>query len=271
VRLRASAVSIAPLEINRAVEAQASIGQDINPLRLEVRRRVHDANIASLHEVVRDEQVLLIRRDLEVVRADDTLVLIGIVETLDVLEVGDIESGDVVAQREREVGEFSVVGDVAVDGEVVACTGAKVEEELGDTTLAAWTGAEGVDDPDLAGSDGGSERSGLWVTRDEFDVLDSSAVGDGDGRDDFARVELPEAKRVCFLDAHGRSRLEDRDGDDKVGGQDELLVEVDGQTVRRELLAEDVESRRHIFGPLVDDVEVGISLDETAWRGSDGG
>lgn len=33
--------------------------------------------------------------------------------------------------------------------------------------------------------------------------------------------------------------------------------------MRGELLAEDVERRGHIFGPLVDDVEVGIGLNET--------
>lgn len=38
-----------------------------------------------------------------------------------------------------------------------------------------------------------------------------------------------------------------------------------------ELLAEDVESGTNIFGPLVDDVELSISLDETAWRSSDCG
>ena len=61
-------------KVNTAVEAQASIKQNINPLGLKVRGSVDSADIASLHEVISDEKVLLIRTDFDVVRADDTLV-----------------------------------------------------------------------------------------------------------------------------------------------------------------------------------------------------
>ena len=141
MRLRTTSIPSVPrlakrlLKVNRPIEAQRAVGQDINPLRLEVRRGVHDADLARLHEVIRDQQVLLVGRDLEVVRSDDALVLVRVVETLDVVEVGDVEGGDVVAEREREVGPLAVVGDVRVDGEVVARLGTEVEEQLGDALL----------------------------------------------------------------------------------------------------------------------------------------
>jgi hypothetical protein len=53
------------------------------------------------------------------VGANDGLGLIGIIKTLHVVEVRDVESGDVVAQRDGEVGELSVVRDVGVDGQRV--------------------------------------------------------------------------------------------------------------------------------------------------------
>jgi hypothetical protein len=41
-------------EVDAAVEAEATIRQDVNPLRLEVRRRINNTNLASLDEVVGD-------------------------------------------------------------------------------------------------------------------------------------------------------------------------------------------------------------------------
>lgn len=101
--------------------------------------------------------------------------------------------------------------------------------------------------------------------------MDTLAVGDGDGGNDLAGVEFPEAEGVGTLDPKSRSRLKDRDGNDEVGCENELLVPVDGKTVRRELLAENVKGGLDIFGPLVDDVEVGISFDETSGRGTGSG
>lgn len=109
--------------------------------------------ISSLNKIASNEEVLLIRRDLDVVRSNDGLLLIGIIKTLDVVEVRDVESCDVVAERDGEVGEFSVVGDVGVDGEGVLGFVAEIIEEFGDTLVALGVFAEGVDDPDLAGSD----------------------------------------------------------------------------------------------------------------------
>ena len=176
MRLRTPTIPSLPIlairlsKLNRAIEAQAPIIQNINPLRLEIRRRIHNANIARLDKVVCDEQVLLIRRYFDVVRSDDALVFVGVIEPLDVGQVGDVERGDVVSEREGEVGEGAVVCDVGVDGEVVAGFGTEVEEELCDALLALGVLAEGVDDPDLAGSDGGGEGGGLAVT---------GAIGEG--------------------------------------------------------------------------------------------
>lgn len=86
--------------------------------------------------------------------SDDGLVLIGVIQTLDVVEVGNVESSNVVAEGEGEVGELSVIRDVRVDGEVVLGLVTKVVEELGDALVAVLVLAEGVDDPGLAGADG---------------------------------------------------------------------------------------------------------------------
>ena len=93
-------------------------------------------------------------------------------------------------------------------------------------------------------------------------------VGDGDGRQNLASREVPETKSISILSA--QARLEDAKRDNEIRGQDKILLEVDGEAVGRELLAENVESALDILGPLVDDVEVGISLDETAGRSTDG-
>lgn len=108
--------------------------------------------ISCLNKVAGNEEVLLIRRDLDIVRSDDGLLLIRIIKTLDVVEVRDVESGDVVAERDGEVGELSVVGDVGVYGERVLGFVAEIPEEFGDTLVALGVFAEGVDDPDLAGA-----------------------------------------------------------------------------------------------------------------------
>lgn len=87
-------------------------------------------------------------------RANDGLRLFGVIQALDVAEVGNIESGDVVSKGKRKVGPFAIVGDVGVDGDGVLSLLTKVVEELGNTLLALGVLAEGVDDPDLARVDG---------------------------------------------------------------------------------------------------------------------
>lgn len=66
-------------EINCSIKVQASIVVDVDVQGLEVRRGVNEADLASLHEVVRDRDVLLVGRNLDIVRSDSGLVLVGIV------------------------------------------------------------------------------------------------------------------------------------------------------------------------------------------------
>jgi hypothetical protein len=74
-----------------------------------------------LDKVAGYEEVFLVRGDFDVVWADDGLGFVWVVEADGVVEVGDVYCGDVVAEGEGEVGEFSVVGDVGVDGDGVLC------------------------------------------------------------------------------------------------------------------------------------------------------
>lgn len=74
-----------------------------------IRSRDKNTYIASLDEVTGNEQVLLVRRDLDVVGADDGLLLVGVVEALRVIKIRDIDSGNVVAEGDGEVGKLAVV------------------------------------------------------------------------------------------------------------------------------------------------------------------
>lgn len=74
-----------------------------------IRSRDKNTYIASLDEVTGNEQVLLVRRNLDVVGADDGLLLVGIVEALRVIKIRDIDSGNVVAEGDGEVGKLAVV------------------------------------------------------------------------------------------------------------------------------------------------------------------
>jgi hypothetical protein len=64
--------------------------------------------------------VLLVGRDLDVVRADGRLVLVRVVETLDVVQVADVEGCDVVGCCEGQVDEAAVLGDVGARDEGVS-------------------------------------------------------------------------------------------------------------------------------------------------------
>lgn len=256
-------------EVDGAVEAQGAVVLDVDVEGLEVSGGVDDADIAGLDEVVGDDEVLLVGGDLEVVGTNGGLDDVGVVEALDVVEVGDVEGGDVVSGSQGEVGEAAILGEIGVDGDGVAGLLAKVVEELNGALLAVLVGAEGVDDPDLSEVDGGGDGSRLLVTGDELDVLDTATVGDGKGADDGALLEVPEAKGVGVDDAG--AGLEDGDWDDEVGGEDQVGFPVDGETVGSKGLAEDVDGAGQILRVLSDDVEVLVGLDEATWGGTDGG
>jgi hypothetical protein len=85
VRLRATTVCEFPIEVDRAVEAKRAILVDVNVQRLEVGRSVDDTDVAGLHEVIGDDDVLLIGSDFDVVGSDGGLILIGVIKALDVV------------------------------------------------------------------------------------------------------------------------------------------------------------------------------------------
>jgi len=84
VRLSTTTLRKLFAEINGPVKAQASIIVDINVQRLEISRSVDDTNVSGLHKVVGDDEMLLIRRDFDIVRTNGGLLLIWVIQTLDV-------------------------------------------------------------------------------------------------------------------------------------------------------------------------------------------
>lgn len=119
--------------------------------------------------------MLLVRSNLDVVRSDGGLVLIGVVKALDIVQVADVEGGDVVGRGEGQVEEAAILADVGagergrlvaalaywvrcniLNGNSITGLGAKVIELFDDTLLAVCVLAKGVDDPDLTEVDGSS-------------------------------------------------------------------------------------------------------------------
>jgi hypothetical protein len=88
------------LKIDRSIKVQTSIRVDINIQSLEVSRCINQPNFTSLNKVIRNNDVFLIRRHFNVVGTDGGLDFIGVVETLDVVEVRNVEGGDVVCRCE---------------------------------------------------------------------------------------------------------------------------------------------------------------------------
>jgi hypothetical protein len=100
------------VEINGTVEVKRAIREDIYPLSLVVSWRVHDADVASLNKVVSNQKVLLVRRDLNIVRSDDALVLVQGVKALWSSKIGDVNSRNVVGERVGEVRELAILRDI---------------------------------------------------------------------------------------------------------------------------------------------------------------
>ena len=84
MRLSPAAVGVRGGEVDGTVEMQGAVGVDIDVLGLEVGGGLDKADLARLHEVVGDDDVLLVRRDLDVMRPDDGLLHVGVVEALGV-------------------------------------------------------------------------------------------------------------------------------------------------------------------------------------------
>lgn len=92
-------------------------------------------------------------------------------------------------------------------------------------------------------------------------------VGNSDSRDNLARLEIPKSKCISLLNT--KSRLQNRNRNNKVRSKDNVLVKVHTQSMRRELLSKNVKSTLNILRPLMDDIAIGISLDQATGRCTD--
>jgi hypothetical protein len=93
-------------------------------------------------------------------------------------------------------------------------------------------------------------------------------IRNSNSRNNSAALEIPEAESVGLLDTS--SGLQNRQRDNKVRGEKDVLLKVNAETVRRELLPKDVEGAVNIFGPLVDNVALRVSLNEAAGGSTNG-
>lgn len=60
MRLRPAAVSKLRRKVDGAIEVEAAIRKNIDPLSLEVGRSIDNTNLTSLNEVIGDKKILLI-------------------------------------------------------------------------------------------------------------------------------------------------------------------------------------------------------------------
>ena len=100
------------IEVNGTVEIQRSIRVDIDVQSFEVSRRVDKSDVAGLYKVIGNDDVFLIGCNLDIMRTYSGLYLIRIVETLDIIEIGDVEGRDVIGGSACEVSEFAVLCDI---------------------------------------------------------------------------------------------------------------------------------------------------------------
>jgi hypothetical protein len=116
MRLGSTTIGKLFAEVNGTVENKTSILLEIDVKRLEVSRGVDDTDLAGLNEIIGDNQVLLVGGDLDVVGSDGGLVLIRVIKTLDVVQVANIESSDVVGGGQGGVEVLAVLADVGAGG-----------------------------------------------------------------------------------------------------------------------------------------------------------
>lgn len=112
MRLSSTTIGELLVEIDGPVERKTSIILKINVKCLEVSWGIDNPNITSLDKVIGDNQVLMIGGNLDVVGSDSGLVLVGVIETLDVTQVTDVQSGDVVGSSQGGIEVFAVLADV---------------------------------------------------------------------------------------------------------------------------------------------------------------
>ena len=119
-----------------AAKLQTSVWLDVGIVNLEISWSIHDTDVTSLQEVVDNDDMLLVWTNFDKVRANSWVNLIGVVETLWVLEIRDIELADMVSSGRCEVSVFSVFGNVGKDGHFLLKVGAEAEESLNCSLLA---------------------------------------------------------------------------------------------------------------------------------------
>ena len=96
MRLPSAPIGVGAGEVNASVEVQRPIRIDVDVQSLEVGGCVDVANVASLDKIVGNDDVLLVGSHLDVVRPYGWLGLVWVVQALWVVEVGDVQRGDVV-------------------------------------------------------------------------------------------------------------------------------------------------------------------------------
>jgi hypothetical protein len=96
MRSSTSTVAKGSLKVNASVEVQSSICCDINIQALIIGGGVDQTDLAGLDKVVGHDNVFLVGSDLDVVGANGWLDLVGVVEALDIVQIGYVEGGDVV-------------------------------------------------------------------------------------------------------------------------------------------------------------------------------
>lgn len=64
--------------------------------------------------------MLLVGSDLDIVRADSGLVLIRVIKTLDIVQITDVQSSDVIGSGQSEIDEAAVLGDIGAVGSIVS-------------------------------------------------------------------------------------------------------------------------------------------------------
>lgn len=102
MRLSTAAVGELIQEIDGAAKMEGSVRVDVNVQRLIIGGRVEDADVARLHKVVGHHDVFLVRRDLDVMRANGGLVVVRVIQPFDVVQIGDVEGRDVVGRCEGD-------------------------------------------------------------------------------------------------------------------------------------------------------------------------
>lgn len=102
--------------------------------------------------------------------------------------------------------------------------------------------------------------------------MERTSIRNGNGANDGFGIEIPETQRV--VPNNPKAGLQDRQRHHKVGGQDDVLREINAQAMGVEWRCEDVGLRCRALRMLTDDVEVVVRFDQATRRcarGSEGG